>query len=220
MVHRIVWRVASPEALDFWAERLGAAGHRDRRATATACASPTPRGSTTSSSSRRSPTQPLIADHPEVPGELALQGFHAARAYSAEPERSADAARELEFERAGDGWEARGDDRAAACWFYDEPPAEPGIEGAGTVHHIAWASPMDEHLDVARARDRRRRAPDPGDRPLLVSVDLLPRAERGPVRDRDPRSGLRRRRGPGAPRREADPAAVPRGPARGDRGAS
>ena len=29
MVHRIVWRVAAPEALDFWAERLGAAGHRD-----------------------------------------------------------------------------------------------------------------------------------------------------------------------------------------------
>src|SRR5258706_15696019 len=26
MVHRIVWRVASAEALDFWAERLGAAG--------------------------------------------------------------------------------------------------------------------------------------------------------------------------------------------------
>ncbi len=32
-------------------------------------------------------------------------------------------------------------------WHYDEPPAEPGIEGAGTVHHIAWASSMDEHLD-------------------------------------------------------------------------
>ena len=52
--------------------------------------------------------QPLIADHPEIPGELALQGFHAARAYS----------------------------------------GEPGREVAGTVHHIAWASQMDEHTDL------------------------------------------------------------------------
>ena len=63
-------------------------------ATATACASPTPRGSSTSSSSPRSHDQPLIADHPEVPAELALQGFHGARAYSADPERSAGAARQ------------------------------------------------------------------------------------------------------------------------------
>src|ERR1700761_8040166 len=27
MVHRVVWRVASPEALDFWSERLRAAGY-------------------------------------------------------------------------------------------------------------------------------------------------------------------------------------------------
>ena len=37
--------------------------------------------------------EPLIADHPEVPAELALQGFHAARAYSAAPEASARPAR-------------------------------------------------------------------------------------------------------------------------------
>ncbi len=30
-VHRIVWRVGSAEALDFWAERLGANGHRVER---------------------------------------------------------------------------------------------------------------------------------------------------------------------------------------------
>ena len=26
MIHRVVWRVASPESLDFWADRLGDAG--------------------------------------------------------------------------------------------------------------------------------------------------------------------------------------------------
>src|SRR5207244_6971537 len=28
---------------------------------------------------------------------------------------------------------------------YDPAPVAPGIQGAGTVHHIAWASPMDDH---------------------------------------------------------------------------
>ena len=28
---------------------------------------------------------------------------------------------------------------------YAEPPAERGIPGAGTVHHVAWASTIDEH---------------------------------------------------------------------------
>ena len=35
MVHRIVWRVASTEALDFWAERLGGGRARAPSATAT-----------------------------------------------------------------------------------------------------------------------------------------------------------------------------------------
>ena len=105
-----------------------------------------------SSSSPAFRDQPLIADHPEVPRELALQGFHAARAYAADPERSAGLLEQLEFERSSDGWEARGDSRGG-LWTYDEPPAEPGREGAGTVHHIAWASTMDEHEDW-RARVR------------------------------------------------------------------
>ena len=63
-----------------------------------------------------------------------------------------------------------------------------GSRAPGTVHHIAWASRDGRAPGLARARDRRRRPPDAGDRPLLVSVDLLPRAERRAVRDRDPRS--------------------------------
>ena len=56
MVHRIVWRVASEEALDFWAERLGANGIESEREGA-GLASPTPRASTTSCSSSTSPTR-------------------------------------------------------------------------------------------------------------------------------------------------------------------
>ena len=144
MVHRIVWRVGSPEALDFWAERLGAAGHETAR-DGDSLRFSDPEGLDHELVVATVPDAPLIADHPEVPGELALQGFHAARAYSADPERSATLLESLEFERAEDGWEARGDDRGGR-WFYDQPPAEPGIGGAGTVHHIAWASEMDEQL--------------------------------------------------------------------------
>jgi glyoxalase family protein len=96
-----------------------------------------------------------------VPAEVALQGFHGARAYSADPERSAELLESLEFERSGDGWEARGDSRGG-IWAYDEPPAERGLEGAGTVHHIAWASETDEHLAW------RERAIEGGARPTPV----------------------------------------------------
>ena len=76
------------EALEFWEKRLAEHGTADRAATTATCASPTPRGSATRSRSSTTADEPLIADHPEVPKELALQGFDGARAYSGEPERS------------------------------------------------------------------------------------------------------------------------------------
>jgi glyoxalase family protein len=143
MVHRIVWRVGSAEALDFWEQRLATAGVETSRE-GEGLRFADPEGLEHELVVAEIPDQPLIADHPEVPGELALQGFHAARAYAADPGRSDALLESLEFEPAGDGWEARGDSRGG-LWTYDEPPAEPGIEGAGTVHHIAWASEMDDH---------------------------------------------------------------------------
>jgi glyoxalase family protein len=50
----------------------------------------------------------------------------------------------LGFEPAGDGWEARGATRGG-LYHYDEPPSERGLGGAGTVHHIAWSSTIDDH---------------------------------------------------------------------------
>jgi glyoxalase family protein len=80
-----------------------------------------------------------------VPAELALQGFDFARAYGADPERSRPYLEDtLGFAPRDDGWEARGETRGG-LWFYDEPPAESGHQGAGTVHHIAWASHIDDH---------------------------------------------------------------------------
>jgi glyoxalase family protein len=160
MVHRIVWRVASGGSLDFWAERLAAAGvEASREGESLRFADP--EGLEHELVVAEVPDQPLIADHPEIPGELALQGFHAARAYSGDPERSSGLLESLAFERSGDGWEVRGDKRGG-LWHYDEPPVERGIPGAGTVHHIAWASETNEHLDW------RERAQAGGARPTPV----------------------------------------------------
>ena len=66
---------------------------------------------------------------------------------------------------------------------------------------------------LAAPPDRRGPAPHAGDRPLLLPLDLLPRARRRAVRDRDDRTRLRDGRGPGAPRRARRPAARVRAPA-------
>jgi glyoxalase family protein len=144
MVHRIVWRVASEAALDFWAERLGAAGAEASREGGGLRFSD-PEGLDHELVVVDVSDAPLIADHPEIPAEMALQGFHAARAYSAAPATSDPLLEALEFERAGEGWEARGESRGG-LYQYDAPPREPGLQGAGSVHHIAWASIPAEHM--------------------------------------------------------------------------
>ena len=161
MVHRVVWRVASEAALDFWTGRLAAEGVATEPG-AGSLRFADPEGLEHELVVAEVPDQPLIADHPEVPRELALQGFHAARAYSADPGASHELlGQALGFE-GGDGrYEARGE-RRGGHWTYDEPPDEPGREGAGTVHHIAWASEMDDH------EAWRQRVVDAGARPTEV----------------------------------------------------
>src|SRR5215210_4069302 len=137
MIHRVAWRVGSPAALDFWSERLSANGIDAAREGDTLVFSD-PEGLE---------HQLLVADVTDEPltAEHALQGFHAARAYAADPERSRELLEQgLGFEQSGDGFEARGDERGG-LYFYDDPPAERGIQGAGTVHHIAWNSADEDH---------------------------------------------------------------------------
>jgi glyoxalase family protein len=145
MVHTVVWRVGSEDAFDFWAERLGAEGVEAQRLDG-GLAFADPEGLRHELRVADVPDAPLVADHPEVPAEHALQGFHAVRAYSADPDRSRQALEDVLGFRSlgGAAWEARGEDRGG-LYAYDEPPAERGLQGAGTVHHVAWASLMDEH---------------------------------------------------------------------------
>jgi glyoxalase family protein len=145
MVHRIVWRVAAEDSLAFWAERLGAAGIESGRDGAGLVFSD-PEGLEHELLVVEVPDAPLVADHPEVPAELALQGFHAVRAYGAAPGASSALLEALEFERVGGAWEARGEKRGGR-YLFDEPPAERGLQGAGSVHHVAWASLPEEHME-------------------------------------------------------------------------
>jgi len=145
MVHRVVWRVGSTDALDFWSQRLADNGIESTREGDTLRFAD-PEGLEHELLVADVADEPLVAEHPEVPAEHALQGFHAVRAYSSDPERSRELLeRGLGFERSGEAWEARGDERGG-LYFYDEPPAERGIQGAGSVHHVAWNSADEDHV--------------------------------------------------------------------------
>ena len=132
MIHTVVWRVASEDALEFWRERVGSIPFTDLE------------GLQHDLVVSSVPDRPLIADHPEIPRELALQGFEGVRAY----ERAAEAGtapflEQLGFEHDGRRFETRGETRGG--WIqYESAPEAHGIPGAGTVHHVAWASTMED----------------------------------------------------------------------------
>ena len=153
MVHRIVWRVASPAAIDFWASRLGDDGVATQR-DADSLVFADPEGLQHELVVDTSSDEPLIAEHPEIPAALALQGFEGVRAYSFRPDDSAlvlerlmgavrrgagDDEGESDVPPAGATFELRGERRGG--WIaWDPAPAERGRQSAGTVHHIAWAT--------------------------------------------------------------------------------
>lgn len=152
MVHMIDWRVGSSAALDFWERRL-----REHEAPVSRLESgevrfSDPEGLTHQLQHVEVPDAPLTAAAPDVPAEMALQGFHGVRAYSEEPRRSAQALGEvLGFEAGSDdgAWEARGESRGG-LYSYDPPPERRPRQGAGSVHHVAFASKPADHEDWQR----------------------------------------------------------------------
>jgi glyoxalase family protein len=138
MVHTVTWRVGSPEALDFWAERIGVERDGDTVVFAD------PEGLRHELVVAQVPDEPLVADHPEIPRELALQGFEGVRAYRRAGETEiAPFLERLGFEGDGHRFETRGESRGG--WIeYEAAPEAHGTSGAGTVHHVAWASTMED----------------------------------------------------------------------------
>jgi glyoxalase family protein len=139
MVHTVVWRVGSADALQFWADRLGAEGHvvePDGESLRFA----NPEGLAHELVVSHVADEPLIANHPEIPREHALQGFEGVRAYGRATDEFFSA---LGFEQQNGAWDTRAATRGG--WIaYEDAPGASGIGGAGTVHHVAWASTMED----------------------------------------------------------------------------
>jgi glyoxalase family protein len=150
MIWGIRWRLGTDDALDFWEKRLTEHGTEVERGEDGVVRFADPEGLGHGLKVVETTDEPLIAEHPEVPSEFALQGFDGAIAYSSDPEASRPLLEEalrfqpLAGEPGQSGWEARGGTRGG-LWGYSEPPAERGLQGAGSVHHIAWASQMEDH---------------------------------------------------------------------------
>ena len=151
MVHTIVYRVGSEEALGFWEERLTEEDVPVERQ-ADRLVVHDPEGVRLELAVVETGDDPLVAEHPDVPNELALQGFDGVRAYSADPDRSRALFQDaLGFEPNGETtWEIRGD-RRGSFFAFDPAPPERGIGGAGTVHHVAWSS-LPEEQEAWRAQ--------------------------------------------------------------------
>ncbi len=144
MVHRIVWRVGSRDALEFWQERLrthdvaadlgsDALLFADREGLEHELVVDT------------SEDEPLSANSPEIPPEHALLGFDGVRAYSSQPLRSERLLGEtLGFRRRGESWEVRGERRGSIYSYDPAPPELSRRQGAGSVHHVAFAAQLDE----------------------------------------------------------------------------
>jgi glyoxalase family protein len=143
MVHRIRWRVADLEVLDFWSRRLHAAGVRARYDDLAA-------GDTVLRFSDREglehelvPVGPervaLVARSSDLSPHRALRGFDGVHAYCREPLPTADIlAGRLGFDSLDETAFAVAGPRRRAHYVLDRAPRERGVAGAGTVDHVAW----------------------------------------------------------------------------------
>jgi glyoxalase family protein len=152
MVHRINWRVSSHAALDFWKERLQAHGV-NAEMTGDSLLFADPEGLEHELLPSDSDDQPLSASSPEVPSEHALQGFDGVRAYTTDPVGSEQLLGEtLGFKRrGGERWEVRGEHRGGFYAYDAAPPEINRRQGAGSVHHVAFAAQIDD-LEAWRLR--------------------------------------------------------------------
>ena len=145
MVHRVVWRVSSEAAIDFWEQRLREHDVATERADG-GLRFADPEGLEHELRVSTVEDEPLVGGAPDVPREHALQGFDGVRAFAQDPARSEWLLRDtLGFTGGEDGrWEVRGDERGGV-YAYDPAPDISPRQGAGTVHHVAFASRTEDH---------------------------------------------------------------------------
>jgi glyoxalase family protein len=147
MIHTIQLGVPGTASLDFWERRLRDHGHSGERSeTALRFADYDGLGLELVVADPHNP--PLLASHPEIPAEHAITGVEGVRAHIGRP---LEADRELLTETLGftadearGGYRLQGPTRAFKLSY--EPTEARGIQGAGTVHHIAWHSADADHV--------------------------------------------------------------------------
>jgi glyoxalase family protein len=143
--YRVLSRVGSADSLAFWADRLGALGV-EREVEPESVRFADPEGLEHELVVEDVPDEPLRAEHPEIPPAHALLGFAGVRAYSMRGEAS----RALLVDVLGaevvgeETLELRGERRGATITF-DPAPDGRLIQGAGSIHHIAWGTTVAEH---------------------------------------------------------------------------
>jgi glyoxalase family protein len=146
MIHTLQLGVASEGALDFWAQRLEAHGYPSTRTDRSLrFADHDGLGLELVVADDGNP--PLRAEHPDIPAEHALLGLEGARAHG----EYRNVEERLLTDTLGFTWLGGGEYRLDGeerhfHWTYDDAPDVAPQPGAGTVHHIAWASQDEDHL--------------------------------------------------------------------------
>src|SRR5687768_8525172 len=145
-VHTLQLAVAAPAALDFWAERLRVKGHASERAGERTLRLADDDGLRLELVVESLGNPPLRAERPDIPAEHAIAGIEGARAYVAfAPVEESLYTDVLGFTYEGDGEYVVEGGARRFRWGLD-PARAHGAQGAGSVHHIAWASRDEEHL--------------------------------------------------------------------------
>lgn len=159
MVHRILFRVADAAALDFWAARFVTYGIEHRRV-GDSLFFEDPEGLGFELVIDETADAPLRAKHPQIAEDVALRGFGGVRIFSAQPELSGrvltDVLGASVLEAGGDQGVAEGgfdeqarlelrSDRRGGTVSLDRLPEPRPLQGAGTVHHVAFGIRADDY---------------------------------------------------------------------------
>lgn len=143
LVHRICWRIGGWKALEYWQRRLELAGVAveslyDGDSVGLRFADPEGLGHELLLDG--STDAPLLASRTSIPRQFRIRGLGGVRAHVASSLESSDLlAGRLGFEAVDRGdWLVRGSLRGA-LYGRDEPPASQPMQGAGSVHHVAWS---------------------------------------------------------------------------------
>jgi glyoxalase family protein len=172
MIHTLQLAVPSEASLDFWEQRVAA--YDPQRAEGVLRFHDYD-GLTLELVVESLGNPPLRAEHPEIPAEHAIVGLEGARAYAGfAGVRDAVLTDLLGFTHVGGGeYLLEGSERRFR-YGYDVPPASRAAQGAGSVHHIAWATPDEDHLAwQARIRELGGAVTEVRDRDYFKSIYFL-----------------------------------------------